>query len=120
MNKSELKKKYFLRGDLEASDLMRVIASNLNDMLESRFLQVALVKEIRTFALDACSVLRNEELSSSHAFNVGERINYNSNGSELQAKIIGRGEECGKPVYDLSSGHWCYEEQIISFEIKNS
>jgi len=120
MKKSELKAKHNLRGDLEASDMMRVIASNINDMLETRFLSAARLKEIRTFALDACSVLRNEELSASHAFNVGDRINYNSNGSELQAKIVGRGEECGKPVYDLNTGHWCYEEQIISFEIKNS
>ena len=47
---------------------------------------------------------------------MGDKIKYRGgfgDGPVEEVTIESRGSKNGKPVYDLSNGHWCYEYQIL-------
>jgi len=51
-----------------------------------------------------------------HKYKMGDKIKYRGgfgDGPVEEVTIESRGSKNGKPVYDLSNGHWCYEYQIL-------
>lgn len=52
-----------------------------------------------------------------HRYNEGERVRYRgafgSGPSETVTIESAEDEKNGRPIYALSNGHWCYEDQII-------
>jgi len=52
-----------------------------------------------------------------HKYQVGQLVNYRSNfgSGPIETATIESNEDTknDRPVYDLSNGHWCYEDAII-------
>ena len=58
--------------------------------------------------------IRDYEYEESQ-YDIGDRVIYAPwHGPNRSAVIEGVDAKNGRVVYDLSDGHWCYEDQILS------